>query len=151
MNINFRVFRRNNKNLIFLWNSGSIPDSCGGSISVIREDDDGSALEFSRFVPENPEKFAEDVDGIVIPHAQNRIDPSKSCSVRVVFGEGEDSFSLSKTVKPANFSPESPSKPVAEVRMYGKNYSTGEWVPFPVDSKLLEELRFSEVREDAGM
>lgn len=138
-NINFRVFRRNNKNLILLWNNGTLPDTCRETVSAFIDREEGGPLKFSRFVPESPDKFAKDVDGIVIPHSGNDMDPSKGYEIHVVFGEGDDAMEVIKLVKPANFSHEVPtSTPDNAVHIYGMDYSTGKWVPFPVDPKLLD-------------
>lgn len=141
--INFRVFRRNAKKLVLIWNGLGIPDNSRGSVSVFLVD--GSIegpLTWSKFVPDNPEKFSKDVDGLVIPHSQNKIDPTKPCIVKVLFGEGDDSFEIVKEVHPASASPVTPSVPVdasnsatsgaRAMLMYGMDYRTGKWIPFPV-------------------
>ena len=136
-NINFRVFRRNNKNLILLWNSASLADEDRFSVAAFLMDGmDEGPLTFAKFKPENPEKFSGDVDGIVIPHLANKIDPSKPCTVKVLFGEGDNSFEVLKTVLPANSSPDAQdrdSQGPRIVHMYGMDYKTKQWVPFPVN------------------
>lgn len=140
-NISFRVFRRNNKNTILLWNSASLPDENKTSVAAFMVDGDREGpLSFSKFVPENSEKFAKDVDGIVIPHLSNKIDPSKPCTIKVLFGEGDDSFDVVKTVLPANSAPESTERETAGpkvVHVYGMDYATKQWVPFPVNPELI--------------
>jgi hypothetical protein len=152
MSINFRVFRRNNKNIILLWNAGALPDNCRDSVSVhisrspsLTEDgsemDEYYPVEFSRFLPESPEKFAKDVDGVVISHSKNNIDPTALCVAKVVFGEDEDAIEIYKEIKPAN---SSPSENIGtqqfsgkDLRLHGYDYRNNKWVPFPVDPKLL--------------
>jgi hypothetical protein len=140
-NINFRVFRRNSKNTIFLWSANALADESRLSVAAFLIDGESDrALVFSKFTPENPEKFSGDVDGIVIPHMLNKIDPSKTCTIKVLFGEGDDSFGVEKTVLPANSSPEAQERETAGpkiVHMYGMDYSTNKWVPFPVNPELL--------------
>ena len=140
-NINFRVFRRNNKNLILLWNAASLPDDGRTSIAAFLVDGESEGpVTFAKFVPENIEKFAKDVDGIVIPHGPNKIDPSKACTIKVLFGEGDDSFEVTKTVLPANSAPEATERETAGpkiMHMYGFDYATKQWVPFPVNPELL--------------
>lgn len=140
-NINFRVFRRNNKNLIFLWNSASLPDDGRFSVAAFLMDGEVEGpITFSKFKPENPEKFTGDVDGIVIPHIPNKIDPTKACTIKVLFGEGDDCFEVMKTVLPANSAPEAQERVIAGpqvVHMYGMDYRTKKWVPFPVNPELL--------------
>ena len=141
-NINFRIFRRNSKNLILLWNSASLPDDAADSVAVLLVDGGGNEgpLSFSRFTPENPEKFAKDVDGIVIPHGPNKMDPTKSCTVKVIFGDGDEGFEVVKTVLPANSAPEAPERDLSSpkaIHMYAMDYRTKTWVPFPVNPEHL--------------
>lgn len=142
-NINFRVFRRNNKNLILLWNSSSMPDDGRFSVAAFLMDGDSEGpLVFSKFLPENPEKFSGDVDGIVIPHTPNKIDPTKPCTIKILFGEGDDSFEVVKTVLPANSAPEAQDREMAGpkiVHMYAYNYGEKKWVPFPANPEHLGE------------
>lgn len=141
MNINFRIFRRNNKNLILLWNSEALTPKQKDNLVVLEmgESETERPLSYKRFVPDNPEKFADDVDGVVISHAQNSLDPVKSCVVKLVFGHLDDdgAFEVVKSVDPANSAPDkTASKEPTELRMYGMDYATGEWKPLPVDPKL---------------
>lgn len=141
--INFRVFRRNNKNLILLWNPASLPDDGRFSVAAFLMDGQSEGpLVFSKFKPENPEKFPGGVDGIVIPHGQNKIDPAKACTVKVLFGEGDESFEVTKTVLPANSAPEAQDREMAGPRvmhMYGYDYRAKQWVPFPINPELVGE------------
>lgn len=143
--INFRVFRRNNKNIILLWNPASLPDDGRFSVAAFLMDGDAEGpLTFSKFMPDNPEKFPGGVDGIVIPHAPNKIDPAKSCTVKVLFGEGDDSFEVTKTVLPANSAPDVTDREPAGPRvchMYGYSYSLKKWVPFPCEPSNNEEMQ----------
>lgn len=139
--INFRVFRRNNKNLILLWSPHAMPDDGKFSVAAFLLDGDNEGpLTFAKFRPESPEKFPGGVDGIVIPHAANKIDPTKPCTVKVLFGEGDDSFEVTKTVLPANSAPEAQDRETAGPRvchMYAMDYRTQKWVPFPANPELL--------------
>lgn len=140
MNVNFRIFRRNNKNLILLWNIENLSTSQKENLVVLEmgESDTERPITYKRFVPDNPEKFADDVDGVVISHAQNKLDPSKSCTVKLIFGD-DDIFEVVKSVNPANSVPEQTvSKEPVVFRAYGMDYATGEWKPIPVDPKLIK-------------
>ena len=143
-NCNLRIFRRNNKNTIILWNSASLPDENKTSVAAFLVDGEKEGpVVFSKFVPENIEKFAKDVDGIVISHSANKMDPTKPCTIKVLFGEGDDSFEITKTVLPANSAPEATDRESAGpkvVHMYAMNYETKQWVPFPVNPELLGDL-----------
>ena len=121
----------------------SLPDDCREALSAFLVDEQGNEgpLTFSKFVPDSPEKFSGDVDGIVISHAQNKMDPAKPYTIKVVLGEGEDSVEFTKDVLPANAAPVPEQSPRAmgpkEVHIYGMDYRTGKWVPFPVDPDVL--------------
>lgn len=136
-NISFRVFRRNNKNTILLWSSAALPDDNKFSVAAFLIDGDvDRPLSFSKFAPDNPEKFTGDVDGIVISHLANKIDPTKPCTIKVLFGEGDDSFEVTKTVLPANSAPESQERVTAGphvAHMYGYSYALKKWIPFPCE------------------
>lgn len=148
-NINFRVFRRNNKNLILLWNHAHLSDNQKENLSayVTSGLSDDRELEWSKFSPDSPEKFATDVDGMVISHTQNKLNPSETCTVKVVFGIGEESLEMVKDVMPANAVIE-PSRSVPESHgqkrmfLYAKDYKTGEWVPWPSDGEMPSNVQF---------
>lgn len=143
--ISCRIFRRNSKKLILIWASASIPDVNREAISAFVESEEFEnfiPVSWTKFVPDNPEKFSEDVDGIVISHSQNKIDPSKPCTIKILFGEGEDSIEVVKEILPASASPAPSAAPesvvstsfVKAAMMYGMDYKTGKWVPISVNS-----------------
>jgi len=143
--INFRVFRRNSRNLILLWSEGGMSESQKESIRVYIHqisDTEESSREvfFRKFAPDNPEKFTKDVSGIVVPHAENKIDPKSRCMVRVVFGSGDDAIEIDKEVLPASASGaiESTSCPTTQagvvVHLYAWDTEKGKWVPLPFKS-----------------
>jgi hypothetical protein len=145
-NLSLRIFRRNLKKIILIWSANALPDSCRDSIAVfVMDDEHKGPIAFSKFVPDSPEKFSKDVDGIVILHAPNKIDPAKPCTIKILFGEGEESFEIVKDILPASASPVAPSVPVDSANsstsgakpmlMYGMNYKTGKWIPFPIDAE----------------
>jgi len=142
VNCNFRIFRRNQKNLILLWNAGSLPDGAKDSLSAFLVDEEGNEgpLKFSKFIPDNPSKFQGDVDGIVISHEQNKMNPESAYTVRVVIGDGDDPLEFVKEVLPAAAVPppeRTPQEPPRIVHIYGMDYKTKRWVPFPVDPELV--------------
>jgi hypothetical protein len=146
MNLNFRVFRRNGKNLILLWSQSQLTDEQREEISAHVVDPDGMGegreLKFSKFVPDNPEKFAPDVGGIVIAHSVNGLNPSESCTVRVVIGMGEDSIEMIKDVLPYKPIGEIPSRqePHRKVYLYAMDYETKAWVPWPSDGVIPDNI-----------
>jgi hypothetical protein len=136
MNLNFRVFRRNGKNLILLWSQSQLSDEQKTNISAFIVDDgsmaEGKELVWSNFKPDNPEKFAQDVGGIVIPHT-----PARPCTIRVVIGYGDESLEMVKEVLPANSVGEIPKPQASDAarkfHMYAMDFSTNQWVPWPAD------------------
>jgi hypothetical protein len=141
VNCNLRIFRRNAKNLIFLWNAGSLPDAAKDVVSAFLVDEDGNEgpLKFSKFVPDNPSKFQGDVDGIVIAHDQNKMDAESAYTVRIIIGDGDEPLEFIKEVLPANAVPppeRTPQDAPKVVHVYGMDYKTKRWVPFPVDPSL---------------
>ena len=141
MALNLRVFRRNARNLIFLWSPTGLTGAPKITASIVEEGAPDRPLIFTRFVPEQPEKFSKDVDGIVIAHQENDMDAGRQYSIKLAFGNGgREGIEFIKQVKPANAAPEPvPQKDQRVVHVYGMDYGTGKWVPFPVDSKLILE------------
>ena len=139
MALNLRIFRRNQKSLIFLWSSTGIPDSPKVAAFIVEEGAADRPLKFTKFIPDQPSKFSCDVDGIVISHQDNAMDAGRQYSIKLSFGAGgREGFEFIKQVKPANAAPEPVlQKDQRVVHVYGMNYSTGKWVPFPVDSRLI--------------
>jgi hypothetical protein len=147
MNLNFRVFRRNGKNLILLWSQGQLTEEQRDCVSAHAVDDgmgEGKELKFSRFVPDNPEKFAPDVGGIVVSHAANGLNPTEPCTIRVVLGTGEDSIEMVKEVLPAN-SAEIPQRQEQhrKVYLYAMDYETKSWVPWPHDGVIPDNVQIN--------
>lgn len=152
MNINFRVFRRNNKNLILLWSSKTLTAEQQENLRayVVEAGKATRELAWRPFVPDNPDKFAPDVAGIVLSHSSNGLDPAEKCVVRVVFGtEIGEVFEIDKDVEPANAAPSERPAPAGrpgamaipaptsqDVHLYVMDYETGEWVPLSCDAKL---------------
>lgn len=140
--LNFRVFRRNAKNLILLWSSGHLTEDQRDNVCAYLMDpldgmSDGRQLKWSKFVPDNPEKFTQDVSGIVIQHSVNAIDSAKSCVIKVILGDGDQAIELVKEVLPAN-APDIP-RPVdtsKRLHMYAMDPVTSSWVPWPANGTI---------------
>jgi hypothetical protein len=138
-NINFRVFRRNNKNLILLWSSNMLSEDQKNSIKAFLTGEEGQPdreLLWKKFVPDNPEKFAADVDGMVVAHSSNGMDPAQACKIKVVFGSEPDLLDLEKEVLPANTPVQVPgtTAPAIKAYIYAWDYEKDEWVPFPASA-----------------
>ncbi len=148
MNINFRVFRRNNKNLILLWSSKTLTAEQQENLRayVVEAGKATRELAWRPFVPDNPDKFAPDVAGIVLSHSSNGLDPAEKCVVRVVFGtEIGEVFEIDKDVDPANAATDRPAAtrppapaaaaavdmPIVRSHLFAYNYESKEWVPLP--------------------
>jgi hypothetical protein len=134
-NLNLRVFRRNNKGLILLWN-GSHVEQRYKNVHAYLVGSDGVERPLSRFVPDNPEKFNGDVEGLVIAHLQNSMDPVKSYDIRLIFGGKDDSFVMDKQVLSATPIAKDPASSETVVHMYGYDYDNEKWVPLPVNTSL---------------
>lgn len=151
MNVNFRVFRRNARNLILLWSALLLTEEQRGELSVFlvnQAGDEERKLEYSKFVPDSPEKFAPDVEGMVLSHAANRLNPAEACTIKVIFGSGGDALEMVKEVLPANSIPELSHSQDQHKRvyLYAMNYSDNSWVPWPANGKLPANVQF-EIKE----
>ena len=147
INLSVRVFRRNLRNTIIIWNGAALLPSQREKVAVFLFDENGmdtdKQLSFSKFVPDSPEKFSADVSGVVIPHAENKMDPVKQYNIRVIFGEGDDSMEITKPVMAANsidFSKMGTAKPTAH--LYAMDYETNTWVPWPVTGVFPSNIQF---------
>lgn len=154
--LNFRVFRRNAKNLILLWSSGHLTEDQKSIVTAFLVDpldgmSDGRELKWSKFVPDNPEKFTQDVCGIVIQHSTNAIDSAKSCAIKVMLGHGEDAIELIKEVLPANAIGDLPRPAVDASRrlhMYAFDSSTGAWIPWPANGVIPSNIQIIAREQD---
>ena len=136
-NLNLRVFRRNNKGLILLWNGAHVEQRFRNvKAYLVGSDDVERPLVTTKFVPDNPEKFSEDVDGLVIAHLANSLDPVKSYNIRLIFGTADDSFTIDKQVLSATPIAKDPVVAETIVHMYGYDYDNEKWVPLPVNTSL---------------
>lgn len=138
--ISCRVFRRNNKNIIILWNTSQLsPDFVDPVVASIVCDDGGeSILAYSKFKPDSPEKFPRDIDGIVISHINNNLDPDSGYKIRLSFRNGLVHSEALQEVLPVNaLGPMDPPKTNEIVHMYAYDYAERKWVPLPVDQRLI--------------
>jgi hypothetical protein len=135
---NLRVFRRNAKNIIIIWNNAQMEEKYHRCAGVFLVGDDGveRPLISNKFVPDNPEKFSNDVDGMIVSHSSNSLDPSKIYNIRVMFGSDGDMIVFDKQVM-STITEFGKPEPAGEtiVHMYGFDYDAQKWVPLPVDPK----------------
>ena len=138
-NINLRVFRRNNKNIIILWNNYNLEERYLKSITayLVGSDEIETPLAFDRFVPDDPSKFSKDIDGIVIPHSINSLQVEKIYNIRIMFGKGDDMLIEDKEVLSTMNHLEKLEIPNGELHVMGYDYASNKWVPLPVDMKLI--------------
>ncbi len=131
--INLRVFRRNKKNTILIWDVQKIP-FVNKNVSNVFIDESTKSCHFEVFKPGTPHKFLTEVSGVVVSHFENHIKESDNYKVKIVF---EDGFYVFKEVFS---SPGDIQLPPVEkiVHLYAYDYRERKWVPFPVDKKLLE-------------
>lgn len=142
VNINVRVFRRNLRNLIIVWNTAQLDPSLRQCTSAFILDGipngKETLLTFSKFVPDTPEKFPKDIDGIIVSHANNNMDPMKPYLVKVVFGFGECRHEeIKEVLAMSNFVIPEPPKITNDMHMYAYDYAERKWVPMPFDPKLV--------------
>ena len=137
-----RVFRRNLKNIIIVWDSEHLDDSLKKcvSIMVMHESAEPAALDFSKFLPDAPEKFSQYIDGVVIPHLVNNLDPLEQYTLKLTFGDKDLKHEELKEVLPlAGVHIPNAPKPLNVAHMYGYDYKRHKWVPLPVDQSLLPQ------------
>lgn len=137
--ISCRVFRRNNKNIIILWNTAQLDSSFVDPViaSLVGDDGKESLLVYNKFVPDSPEKFPKDIDGIIISHLNNNLDPNSSYKVKILFANGTLRHEVVKDVLPVSpVVPAESMKPTQIVHMYAYDYKNSKWVPLPFDPRL---------------
>ncbi len=139
--IGCRVFRRNNKNIIILWDAALLaPEFVDSPTATVIEDGGREILlTYSKFRPDNPEKFSKHIAGIVVSHINNNLDPAAGYKIKLAFVNGQMHHEAFQDVLPVSaVSPES-IKPAEIVHLYGYDYNNRKWVPMPIDPKLLPE------------
>ena len=140
--ISCRVFRRNNKNIIILWNTAQLDVSFIKPVvaSVVDLEGKENLLVYSKFTPDSPEKFPKDIDGIVISHNNNNLDPNLGYKIKLAFSNGDMYCEALQDVLPVSaVTPTEPIKQAEAVHMYAYDYKNRKWVPLPVDQKLVVE------------
>ena len=86
--LNLRVFRRNKRNIILIWNSEALIKEQLDNIAVeIEEGGIFKPLKFSTFSPHDINKFTKQVCGIVINQVDNALDVNRFCNIKVILGK----------------------------------------------------------------
>ena len=137
-----RIFRRNLSKIIIVWERSQLdPAFVDPPIaSIVDEEGRETLLTYSRFKPDNPEKFVKDIDGVVISHLHNKLDPDKGYKIKIAFSNGHVYQEAVQEVMPVSALPVlEPVKPVEIMHIYGFDYRRHAWVPLPVDTKLMIE------------
>lgn len=140
--IGCRVFRRNNKNIIILWNTAQLDSAFVSPVvaSILDQDGKESLLAYSTFKPDNPEKFPKDIGGIVISHLNNNLNPESGYKIKLSFSNGNVYQEAIQDVLPVSaITPVEPARPADIVHMYAYDYKNRKWVPLPVDQRLMAE------------
>ena len=85
--LNFRIFRRNKKNLIIIWNLKNLTTDqkieMHFELIPSDENDDTKSIEFVPFIPIDKTKFVDDVAGGVI---SERVHKRPLCGILALFG-----------------------------------------------------------------
>jgi hypothetical protein len=88
--LNFRIFRRNKKNLIIIWNLKNLTTDQKNEMHFelipSDENDDTKSIEFVPFIPIDKTKFVDDVAGGVIGHEENSLDPNGTYNIKITLG-----------------------------------------------------------------
>jgi hypothetical protein len=140
--LSVRVFRRNNKNIIILWNTAQLDPAFVDPVIATRVDAGNKEvpLTYSKFRPDNPEKFPKDIDGIVVSHANNSLDPNLGYKIKLSFSNGNLYCEALQDVLPVSaVPPPEPVKSAEIVHVYGYDYKNRKWVPLPIDPNLMVE------------
>lgn len=131
--INARVFRRNKRNTIIIWDVNKLPFT-DQTISGVYLNPEQKQLLYEIFVPTAPKKFLTKVGGVIIPHFQNKINENEQISIRIIFKAG---YYLDKDIYPASDDLTTP--PLDKiVYLYVFDYNLKKWVPFPFDKTVLK-------------
>ena len=143
IDIGCRIFRRNAKNIVVLWDSNLILDkSLLKNVFIVKDDGVELPLRYHSFKPMASDKFLPGTDGVVINHAVNTINPNEKITIKLLFGEGDASFDVIKEVRPAQDKVKKEDmEPERAIKVYGFDYSKGKWVPFPVDVDSFKIIR----------
>lgn len=136
--IGCRIFRRNKKNIIILWDSHVIPDMTLSGVFVEKEDGVELPLDYVKFSPMATEKFIPGTTGIIINHSKNNIDPEEKVIIKIVFKDNsrgaESPIIITKEIMPVTYRETVAKKePSKSIKVYGFDYVKNKWVPFPVD------------------
>ena len=140
--IGCRVFRRNNKNIIILWNAAQLDPVFVSPVVVSVIDSEGkeSLIAYSKFRPDSPEKFNKDIDGIIISHVNNNLDPAAGYKIKLSFSNGNVYLEAIQDILPvSSITPSEIPKTAEIVHMYAYDYVNRKWVPLPVDQRLMVE------------
>ena len=94
-NLNLRVFRRNKKNIILIWNSESLKKDQLDSVSLEMETNGVfGPVEFQKFAAHNEAKFTRGVEGVVINQETSKLDPLRFYNFKVTLGSTNKIFKL---------------------------------------------------------
>jgi hypothetical protein len=113
-NINLRVFRRNSKNIILLWDNNRLTEDT--KIFLLPEKKE---LFWKAFVPLNRNKFQREVQGVVIPQKENNISPEEEVLIGVEINGKLNEIK----VRPCE-------KNIMIVKLFGYDAVRKRWYPF---------------------
>ena len=107
-------------------------------VTLVDAEGKETLLAYSKFKPDSPEKFPRGIDGIVISHINNNLDPNSAYKIKLSFKNGHVYCESVKEILPVSSvgMPEA-IKPVDAVHVYAYDYANHKWVPLPVDQKLM--------------
>ena len=138
-----RVFRRNLMKLIIVWERSQLDPAFVDPViaSIVDAEGKETLLTYSKFVPDNPEKFTRDIDGVVISQPRNKLDPNVGYKVKMAFSNGHIYQEATVDITPVCAQPPLDPATVATIcHMYAYDYSQKTWRPLPVDPRLMVQL-----------
>ena len=104
---NPRTYRRNRSKLIIVWDAIGVETD--KNIEVV-DDSIGEHLFFNSFIPARPERFSNNIRGVVIDQEDNGLDAADEITVRITIKDISQTFTKSIKVLPYKAFKEKPQR-----------------------------------------
>jgi len=128
--ISLRVFRRNNKKLIILWDKDSLPHDDYTELQIFLVDEKGKIpLHYQEFISHDTEKFQENITGVIISHQENDLPPDADLLLEFVFSSKSTNTFYKDQLKVTGKNVDSSSSR----KLYGYNKESKNWYPLNCD------------------
>jgi len=134
--LNLRVFRRNKRNIILIWNSENLSKEQCDSVAVEIEDAEKfKNVTFTSFTPHDSDKFSKKVNGVVINQVDNNLDVNRFYNIKVMFGKDANKVSRIITILPFKPTVETKEGKVVYLHAYDRDKATWQKVNGEYDEK----------------